>query len=1296
MDKFLTSIDNFTICLGEYSDDEQNALFWLQLLISKVKGKVYVVNFTGENVKSFIYKCRERWNEDSFISRDIFDKKVIFEENLSCSMRFVYGYINSASKDDYILIIGGERLLPYNNQGKKLINTKFEGLTIMANLMQEEDWHTYCLWLDKLYEDFQHKVKGIILNIGVDENTRDIITSLLEKSENMSIINTQYIKTNNNLYDISNEFYNNLEKYKYDDMIEFLDKNKNLLDKKTYIIMSIQVYLFFGVRNKAINLLEKNYDYLSNQNKKLLADLLYREYNKVDESKKILYEIFKQDKFLKDLMPSILRVHEKDSDEIREKWINISLEIDPDNPKVIENYGNWLSHINKYEEAAKIFRNLKLIFNNQYYEIVARINDILNNPPQDLLEIQTYILQSVQDYPELHNEAILRLVIYFKDINRSEYVTYRLLNDIDYNFNEDLVYKLLNIKLDMLSDIVTASKALGKLKPHIKDTHAKKINIERIKCVINSIFTLAKYEKGYLDWRRFIDNCQSQDSWFDVVCDELIENICELNKLDINKLIGNSFINRIEDCNNKGYKELGIVLLRKIKSGQFHVDDIDETITNLLKYAEIEQDEELKIWGRYYASIIYSLRGNDQLANNYALTILDYYNIMSEERKEICILLGLISWANSQFRIGREIEGIICLITCIKYCSNVGEIYPILEEGLNLVGRFFTEHINGIQSMDNSRVSSVLNSLSKYNDSLKFSSNFINNSLEIFEKELLEKICKSNEENIEWAGDITNLVAIYVKNEKYDKAIPLIKDNYKKIMEVYKLRKDMRYKLAQNWAKLIFLLEDSCIDKYAIAKELLEISIGDIENRRNVYHKEERATIGEISKSIYIMYIEIIFLTDSKIISEVDKYKILEQNIINICHKSTIEQKKYNQDKNIDDNLKKKETELQNLKEEYDILYKGNLGQSEELNNLGIKIQELQDYLKLNHPYYRPLPKLEKISFKDIKNSLKDKEIFFQYIKLNIISIQILITNKDIMVISKLLDTEKIHRSLNLVDKYIYGSNLNSEDSNIINDIEILSNQFASSVLEYCQHNQVSKIYVMPDLSLGSYNLNMSRLNDVCIIDKTTSIIQILDYSVLNEKKYIHNCSKFINRVFGNKNERNLKLIDNFIQRYKSDDFIIVDSDEDEIDTVRNSIIDKNADTVLIYGHGVDDPNGSDISGSLGIQGRRSLIHIENIVENMNIVKNIVLISCRGGVPLSKGIETSTGSWAELFETFRGNIIICKWDVNTESSIYIVEKLLVYVNKNIKLDEALLLSIKDAKKKYKDTIYWSGIEFWMN
>lgn len=1295
MDNIIKNLDDFTICLGQYENDKANLLFWLQVLIKKVKGKIYIINFSKVSVTEFAHKCRKKWDEDDFVDKYSFDKKVVFEENLSCSMDFIYSYAENINIDDYILLIGAEKLVPYS-ECKKVINTKYNGLTINASLMQDEDWKTFCLWLDKFYGDFQQKLQGIIVNIGVDKNTKPIILSLLNKSENMSIISSEPLENKKSSNNIIKIFYDKITECKYDEMIEFLDENKNEVDNITYVIMLSQVYAYFGLRTKAIKLLEENYDSLPNESKKLLVDLSYLENGKKSECKEILDEIFKEDRFLKDLMPSILRVYDEDSDDIKEKWIDIALKIDPNNPKVIEYYGNWLSHKKKYADASKVFRNLRVILNNQYYEIVARINDILSNPPQSLLDIERYILQAVQEYPELHNEAIFRLVIYFREISKSEYITYNLLNNIDYNYDEELIYKLLNVKLDILSDIVSASKALGKLKPHTKENHAKKINIERIKCIKKSINTLAKQPKGYIDWRRFIDNCQSQNGWSEVVYCELGTCIGQLDELDLNRLVNNSFIRKVESCSDDEKIYLGIKLLRRIKTGEFYECNVDDVIIGLLKYAEIEHSEEGKLWVRYYASIIYSLRGNVQLANNYALTILEYYNIVSKKNKDVCILLGVMSWANSQFRIGREIEGIICVMSCIEYIAKVNEIYPVLEEGLNIVGRFFLDNKSIEEKKDKEHIAAILKSLSRYNKSLVVSGSFMSNSLEELANKLKDKIFNCREKDIEWAGDITNLIAIYIKKREETKAVELIRDNYKQIIELYKTRMDLRYKLAENWAQILFLGVAPSIETYTIAKELLEVAIKDIESKRNVYHKEERAIIGDVSKKIYKMYIEITTLMANtigmKTISKNQQLKILESSLIKISPRAILEQKKYNQEKVINKIVADKESEFLKLKEQYNILYKKNLGISDELNNLASKIEKLQEYLKLNHPYYRPLPKLEEISFEEIKNVLKDAEVFYQYIRLDIMIIEILITSKKIEISHQLLDVEVIDKSLTKLNEGIY-----KDDANISEEIKILSKYFGNQIIGYCKNNEVNKIYVMPDISLGTYNLNMCKYDDVSLIDKTKSIINILDYNVLRNKKDSLDCDNIVNRIFGNENDGNLKLINSSLQKNINENFYIVDNIDDEIDTLRKVISDTKADTLLLYGHGVSDPNGDNISGSLGIQGKRKIIHVGNIVSDLNAIKNIVLISCKGGVPLNTNLESSTGSWAELFESFKGNIIMCKWDINTESSIFIIEKILTHIKiERLKLSESLILAIREAKDKYKNPSYWAGIELWMN
>lgn len=1295
MNDVMMKIDNYLVSLGEYGFEETDMIFLLQTYINRVRGRIHIINFSRANIVKIVEAIGVKWNETKFIDRDRFNKCIFIVDNLSCSFEWVYSYIKSLSGDDYVFIIGAERLLPYS-ETKNIINTEFNGLTINAKMMQDADWKTFCFNLDNLYYDFQDKVQGIIVNIGVDHNTREIILSELEKSDNMSIAGLVNIENNENRNIIINTFYDKLNDSSYDELVQFLNSKKDKLSDKDYIIMLVQLYLKFGIANKAINLLSENYSMLSNKEKKLLADLLSREKNKNEDCKKILEEIFEDDKYLDDLMPSILRAYEKESDDIKVKWITIALEIDPENPKVLEHYANWLSNKKRYKEASMVFRKLKYQLKNQYYEIVARINDILDNPLEDSLDVERYVLQAVQDYPELHNEAILRLVIYFKDFVKSEYITYKLLNRIDYKYDEKLIYQLLNIKLEMLKDVVVASKALGKLKPNSKENHAEKINVERIKCLIKSIVTLAKYNKGYLDWRRFIDDCQSNKGWRDSVYGELIMYLDKLNKLDIKSIKNNSFISKVENCTEDNKAYLCIKLLRKIRTGEFHEEDVDSIIIGVLKYAEIINDEDIKLWGRYYASIIYSLRGGEQDANNYAISIFEYYNRVSPEKRDLCILLGLMAWANSQFRIGREIEGIICVMSCIVHIENIDEIYPILEEGLNIIGRFFSDNSEIIKSKDKVHICSALSRLSIYNKSLEFVASFISNSLDELIDRLNKKIHNYGQKDIEWAGNLTNLIGAYIKRKEKEKAANLIIENYNELIEAYKARMDLRYKAVTNWAEILFFTKTPNKQNYEIIINLIKVAINDIENKRNIFHKGERAVIGDISKKIYRMYIEVVTLManipEVKTITEEEYIKEIEKCVNMLSLRSVIEQKKYNMNKTVDKVTFDKEREYLTLVEEYNILYKKTEGESIYLNDMGFKIEELLNYLKLNHPHYKALPNAGEIGFNEIKKSLKDKELFYQYMKLNIMNIEIIITNSIVNIRYQLIDSEELEANLKNLNEGVYKDNVDIEEN-----IRIISKYFGKELIEYSKEHEVERIYVMPDLSLGVYNLNMCNYDGEFLMDKVKSIINILDYDVIKTERYSLHCDKIANRIFGNERDYNLKLINDFLENNIDEKFYVIENMDDSIDTLTKYINEKNVNSVFLYGHGINDPNGECLGGALGIQGKRELIRINNIIEQMSIVQNIVLISCRGGVPLNSDLESSTGSWAELFEAFNGNIVICRWDVNTKASIFIMEKMINYIRQyKLRLDEALTLSIRDARDKYGNSVYWAGIEFWMN
>ena len=159
---------------------------------------------------------------------------------------------------------------------------------------------------------------------------------------------------------------------------------------------------------------------------------------------------------------------------------------------------------------------------------------------------------------------------------------------------------------------------------------------------------------------------------------------------------------------------------------------------------------------------------------------------------------------------------------------------------------------------------------------------------------------------------------------------------------------------------------------------------------------------------------------------------------------------------------------------------------------------------------------------------------------------------------------------------------------------------------------------------------------------------------------------------------------------------MLTENNSDDLSKLSELTASEDITTVIIYGHGVPDPQGSLIDGAQELKAKK-LIRIDDIIDQLHNVKNLILISCRGGSPYSGSHENSTGTWATMLENFKGNIISCKWDVPTKSSIFIVNEMMEQIKyKNVEIDEALILAQRKAREHYGNPMYWGGIEFWKN
>ena len=132
---------------------------------------------------------------------------------------------------------------------------------------------------------------------------------------------------------------------------------------------------------KATEMLKSKYTSLSNEMKIFLANLYVLQDLK-EEARKIFEEVYRDDKWENGLFELGIKAYENNEKykkrygEILEECISYQ----PENIFFIENYASFLVDQEKYKEAAAWFRKI----NKPYYELIARVNDLLGEKQTDI------------------------------------------------------------------------------------------------------------------------------------------------------------------------------------------------------------------------------------------------------------------------------------------------------------------------------------------------------------------------------------------------------------------------------------------------------------------------------------------------------------------------------------------------------------------------------------------------------------------------------------------------------------------------------------------------------------------------------------------------------------------------------------------------------------------------------------------------------------------------------------------------------------------------------------------------
>ena len=172
----------------------------LELLIN-TDSKLHVINFNKKEIsEERIIKGIENCIEKKDIFKEDLLNKLVFEQNLGRNFENILEYCtNCILSNDYIVILGGERLIPYIGT-PSVINSKYSKFQISFHTMDNENWIGFAEKIDYLYKELGNKIQGIILFATVYEIYLEDITQAFSAFPELTIASISTNTENNEEY----------------------------------------------------------------------------------------------------------------------------------------------------------------------------------------------------------------------------------------------------------------------------------------------------------------------------------------------------------------------------------------------------------------------------------------------------------------------------------------------------------------------------------------------------------------------------------------------------------------------------------------------------------------------------------------------------------------------------------------------------------------------------------------------------------------------------------------------------------------------------------------------------------------------------------------------------------------------------------------------------------------------------------------------------------------------------------------------------------------------------------------
>ncbi len=1245
----------------------------IPLLDNYKEKNILLVNYDLNIDNKYLHTILE---SEEFKSFEIFKPK-------TKNIKVVKDKFEKLTADDLVLFIGLENL--FIDTAKDTFKVSTYKKTFYYKSYENIDFLKIMRFIDYLY--FNSNTNLIFLVTTSDKNISKRVTKELDDFD-IKIMSMVYADRSEDIDEfniIENKLLEAITHKSYEDAIFILEKYKDKLSEASFRQRKVAILLKHGFREKAIDLLSASYGDLEITEKISLANL-YFDNRMYHQAFIIAKTIFEENPLILGIPNILLEIVIELN--IVEDWYKKIIEVDSGNIFVFERLTNYFTEVKKFRKAISLRNHLFKLTKNPLHLLLIEILKVEDNKPLNAHIVEKNISKIVNSSTDedLKIEASFNLGRTWLEIYNSPQKAYYHFKDVLRQCDNSRSVISAKYRMQLLSNQGYSDKII---KVAYQKKYPDKLPTMRVNELLNSLLILTHDDIGYITWQNFIDDSQTVDVWKKFL---LKRTIFELKKIDTSLI--NSYIKKSSIFVE--LKDSDVVKIARNYKEDNSIEDFNlkENHEALVSMAKSLKEQ---IWTRYYLVLYFAHTGKPQLANNYAISLWFLANTIkdNEELSKLSRHLGTLAWGIAQYRNGKEIEGISSILVTIKYFIDTKEVLPFMEDALGILNIWIQMNKKLISNDDIEFFITFFKELAKEHIvETDVSEYLIKEDWESIYNKLGYKIYNSKEYNSQWGLDFYYYMMSTFRLGKLD--INLMLNNLDNVIDAMKSRKDGRSKLLFSLAEILFTYGDynkACL-------KLLNISIQDIEQQRKEFKNTyERGFLSDSHRVIYQLYLVInVVVLKMEYLNSIEKNQIIN-NILNTF--DYLSPRILNEKK--DTYLRKEPItkEIQNIEKEYISLIE-DLSQyglnnfkdaymKDEYTEKSTRYKYLKNILEKEHPTYQNDLNFEHIPIQIIQESLKDDEVYYQYITTNSFVCYLIITRD-------FIDTsfnQTIHIDKDVQELALNLQNFTKSTTYNIEDIHKsyfqLSKKYFNPLLTL--YKTYKKIYINADLTLPLLSSNLIRLEDSWLIEEVDFIVNITNKNYFINRKDTENFD-FQIATLGKKSDKQIIETEQWINQDAFKKSIFIDEFEENINIVNDILEKSKANSLLLISHGIQGDTNSNLTGALSIDGENKSYTIYDF-SFITKLDCIYFLTCSSGSFSIGEHETSNSIINNILSKDINNAILCRWDVFLDVSLEISENI-IKLSQNQSIEYALNQSLKEIlqNKKWEHPVYWAGIEVW--